>query len=406
MRLAYLMNSYPMTSTTFVRREIEAHERAGLSVARFAIRPWEHALVDPRDIAEATKVLYLLSGGALGLTKGLFVELLRNPRGMARALRATAHLVGKARNARWKPLAYLLEAVALKRVTSGRRISHVHTHFSTNSAAVAMLSHLLGGPSYSVTVHGPDELFVLEENAVALKLHHSAFFAVITEYCRNVLLTHIPDAEVGKLHVVPCGLDMAEFERPAAVPDNRTLVCVGRLCAAKAQTLLVEAMAEVVKRYPEARLILIGDGEKRPAIERAIAAHGLEDTVTLAGWRKNDDVRAALRDARALVLPSLAEGLPIVIMESLALGRPVLSTKINGIPELVDDSCGWLVEPGDVRALAVGLDAVLSADRDSLTRMGRSGHARVAARHNQDVSAAQLRDLFGQAIGVPVGTGH
>jgi glycosyltransferase involved in cell wall biosynthesis len=339
---------------------------------------------------------YLLEAGWQRLVGEFLAEGVSNPRGMARALGATLHLIGKARHSRWKPLAYLLEAVALKRLTVAQGVDHVHTHFSTNSAAVAMLAHLLGGPPYSVTVHGPDELFVIEENAVALKLRHAAFFAVITAYCRRVLLDQIPNACAEKLIIVPCGLDMRDFAAPTAVPDTQTLVCVGRLCEAKAQTLLVEAVGQVVAQYPGMRLILIGDGETRPTIERAIVQHGLSANVTLVGWRSNEDVRAALRAARALVLPSLAEGLPIVIMESLALGRPVLSTAITGIPELVDDSCGWLVPPDDVGALAEGLATVLSTDHGTLSAMGRAGRARVEARHDQDVNAARLRDLIGQ----------
>jgi glycosyltransferase involved in cell wall biosynthesis len=182
------------------------------------------------------------------------------------------------------------------------------------------------------------------------------------------------------------------------VPEGQVLVCVGRLCAAKAQHLLVEALARVVGRYPGVKLVLIGDGDTRSRIEQTIVAQGMERNVELAGWRTNAQVREALKDARALVLPSLAEGLPIVIMESFALGRPVLSTVINGIPELVDETCGWLVAPGDVDALVPALEALLAADRDALSGMGRIGRARVEELHDQDANAARLRDLIGQAI--------
>ena len=399
MKLAYLMNTYPITSTTFVRREIEAHERAGVPVDRFAIRPWADRLVDPRDIAEAGRVTYLLGKGAARLVGGFVAEAAANPLGMTRALAATFALIRAARRERWKNPVYLLEAVALKRDAAARGIDHVHVHFSTNSAAVAMLSHRLGGPGYSVTVHGPDELYVLAENAVELKLRHAAFFAAITEYCRGVLDDHTGHALSDRIRIVGCGLDMSEFPAPTDVPDSETLVCVGRLCEAKAQTLLVAALAQVVADHPGVRLVLIGDGDTRPEIERLVAEHGLAGHVELAGWKSNADVRAALTAARALVLPSLAEGLPIVLMESFALGRPVLSTRITGIPELVDDSCGWLVEPGDVAALVPALKALLAATPDRLSEMGRIGRARVEAMHDQDRNAAQLRALIEATVG-------
>lgn len=394
MKLAYFMNTYPLISTTFIRREIEAHERAGVPILRFAIRPWDSALVDPKDIAEAQKVTYLLRLGAVRLVAGALREAVLNPVRMARALAATLHLIRKARTERWKNFAYLLEAVALKQRTVAAGVTHLHTHFSSNSAAVAMLCRMLGGPPYSVTVHGPDELYVMEENAVALKLRHAAFFAVITEYCRGVVDGHTGGAFADKLKVLRCGLDLRDFETVTAVPDTKHLVCVGRLCAAKAQTALVEALAQVVEAHPGVKLLLIGDGDTRPDIEALIARHGLEAHVTLAGWKSGAEVQEAIRQARALVLPSLAEGLPIVLMEAFALGRPVLSTTITGIPELVDDSCGWLAAPGDAQALVAPLEDLLTRSPEALTQMAGIGRARVEQLHDQDRNAALLRDLF------------
>lgn len=395
MKLAYLLNTYPITSTTFIRREIEAHERHGLSVDRFAIRPWDQDLVDPWDIAEKERVFYLLGGGSLPLLAAFLRESLGNPRGVARALKATAHMMRKAAGfGRLKTLIYFLESVVLKQQLTARGISHVHAHFSTNSAAVVMLSHLMGGPGYSMTLHGPDELYEMTENALTLKVHHARFVAVITAYCREVVDAHTRRRYGDKIHIVRCGLDMEEFAGVSDVPDTQDLVCVGRLCKAKAQPLLMEAVAEVVREYPDLRLILIGDGEERAEVERRIALHDLSRNVDLVGWKSNEDVRKALTQARALVLPSLAEGLPIVIMESLALGRPVLSTRITGIPELVDAECGWLAEPGDRETLVQALKALLSQSPKVLSRMGRIGSERVAALHDQDQNAALLRDLI------------
>jgi glycosyltransferase involved in cell wall biosynthesis len=393
-RVAYLMNTYPMTSTTFVRREIEAHERAGNNVDRFSVRSWSTALVDPLDIAEAQRVTYLLDKGVMQLFWIFLAEVLGNPRGMLRALQSTWYLLRKSRRKKWKNIAYLVEAVALKRDALARDIDHIHTHFSTNSAAVAMLSRRLGGPKYSVTVHGPDELYELKENAVDLKIKHAEFFVAITEYCRSVLDAFTMGVYSYKIHIIRCGLDMEDFPAPTEVPANKTLVCVGRLCEAKAQTLLVQAIARTINNHPDLQLILIGDGDTRKEINQLISAHCLESYVKVVGWKSNADVRKILSEARALVLPSLAEGLPVAIMESLALGRPVLSTRITGIPELVDEKCGWLVEPGNVAELASALDALLSTKPKQLTKMALVGRARVQAAHDQGRNAILLRKLF------------
>lgn len=394
MKFAYLMNAYPMTSTTFIRREIEAHERAGFEVKRFAIRRWDQTLVDPKDIEDARITYYLLEQGALTLVLALLRELVVNLAGLFRATRATLKMMRNSGGQKWKQVAYLMEAVLLKQRTVEQGIDHLHAHFSTNSAGVAMLSHLMGGPSYSITVHGPDELFEMPQNSLTLKVHHAAFVVVITDYCHRTVDEHTRRAYTGKIHVVRCGLDLREFQDQSDVPRTRDLVCVGRICKAKAQTLLVEAIGEIVGTYPDVQLTLIGDGDQRPAVEATIDRLGLHENVEIAGWKQNEEVRDALKAARALVLPSLAEGLPIVIMESFALARPVLTTKIYGIPELVDTSCGWLAQPGDKDTLVNSLLDLMSKDTKELSKMGMEGRARVIRYHDQDANAQQLQDLF------------
>ena len=150
----------------------------------------------------------------------------------------------------------------------------------------------------------------------------------------------------------------------------------------------------MVANHPGLELIFIGDGEDRAQIEARVQDLGLKNHVTLAGWGTGAEVRAAIAGARMLALPSYAEGLPIVLMEALAMGRPVVTTRITGIPELVDERCGWVVDPGDVPALTRALEAALNAPPDVLARMGTEGRQRVAKNHNQDASARILRLHF------------
>lgn len=269
----------------------------------------------------------------------------------------------------------------------------------------------MGGPGYSFTVHGPDELIDPAANALDDKVAGARFVVAISDYCQGVVRRESAPEEAGKVHVVRCGIELSEFDgagpapveaAPAAraestedgTPLPRSLVCVGRLCPQKAQTLLVEAAAALRAAHPDLRIVLIGDGETRPEMEAGIARHGIAPMIELRGWGTNDEVRAALREARALVLPSLAEGLPVVIMEALAMRRPVISTRITGIPELVDASCGWIVPPGDAGALAEAIAACLDAPDDVLRAMGREGLARVRAMHDQSANAAALRELI------------
>lgn len=184
-----------------------------------------------------------------------------------------------------------------------------------------------------------------------------------------------------------------------AIPDARRLVCVGRLCAQKGQVLLIKAAAEVVKRGAELELVLVGDGEMREAVEAEIARHGLESCVTVTGWASGEEVVRQIEAGRALVLPSFAEGLPVVIMEALALGRPVISTYVGGIAELIEPGInGWLVAAGSVPALVDAMVEALDAVPERLQEMGEAGAHRVAERHSATKEACRLGNLFGEAI--------
>ncbi|MGA4555038.1 glycosyltransferase family 4 protein [Methylorubrum aminovorans] len=398
MKVAYLMNTYPLPSTTFIRREIEALEHLGCRIRRYAIRAWPQALVDPRDRAEATATHYLLTRNLAGLLAAALLEAGLNPLGLARSLRPWMRLARAARNGWVRPVAYLLQAAYLRRRAAAEGIDHIHVHFATNAATVAMLARRMGGPSYSFTTHGPDEFEAPERFGFAEKIAHAQFVVAISEYCRDRLAGLARPEDAAKIRVARCGLALEEFAPPQPPrADNRTFVCVGRLCPAKAQAAIPAAVAALRWRYPDLKVILIGDGESRAEVEAARRRHDVADRVILHGWASNAEVRDRIAASRALLLPSLAEGLPVVIMEAFALGRPVVSTRVAGIPELLDDSCGWLIPPGDVRALMRAMESALSAAPDALAARGAVGRERVERLHDRRLLAGTLIGLFREA---------
>ncbi len=402
MKIAYLMNSYPMTSTTFIRREIHALEELGVDVKRFAVRAWAEELVDPRDIAERDKTTYLLTGNTVGLLWSFAKELAVNPWGLAKAVAASFKLWRAAGRDFVRHVAYLLEAIELRQRLQKARLKHVHVHFATNATTVAMLCGVLGGSTYSFTVHGPDELVEPYRLSYDLKMRNAAFVAAISNFCRVQLARFGGAHHWNKIEIVPCALDLEEFKRDSnTVSANNTFVCIGRLCHQKAQTLLPDAIEPLVDEFPDLKIILVGDGETREEIEDKIAKKGLEEHFELVGWRSNEEVRSTLRGARAMVLPSFAEGLPVSIMEAFALGKPVISTYIAGIPELVDGSCGWIVPAGDIEALTAALMDCLMTSESELAKMGEIGRSRIEARHDVRRSATILRDCF-QAYAEPM----
>jgi glycosyltransferase involved in cell wall biosynthesis len=218
----------------------------------------------------------------------------------------------------------------------------------------------------------------------------------VSDYGRSQLFRWSRHGDWGKVHVVHCGVDETFLNHPPTpVPAAARLVCVGRLAEQKGQLLLVEAAAVLAREGVAVELVLVGDGPMRGEIEKLIERHGLRDRVRIAGWTGSDGVREQLLSARAMVLPSFAEGLPVVIMEALALGRPVISTYVAGIPELVRDrECGWLVPAGSVPALVEAMREAVAAPVWKLEQMGRTGAALVAERHDAKKEAAKLTALI------------
>jgi glycosyltransferase involved in cell wall biosynthesis len=396
LRVAYLVNQYPKVSHSFIRREIQALERQGVVVERIAARGWADELPDAADRAERERTRYLLRGGVFAILGAALATAATRPLRFLRAFRLALAMWRRSSRSVFHHLAYLAEACLLVRWTDAARVDHLHAHFGTNPAEVAMLARAIGGPPYSFTAHGPEEF----DSPRALGLdetgRRAAFVVAVSSFGRSQLMRWLPAGDGAKVRVVHCGLEPA-FHRSALAEAQAAprLVCVGRLCEQKGQLLLIEAAGRVVAAGRALELVLAGDGEMRPEVEARIDALGLRQHLRVTGWIANDRVREEILAARALVLPSYAEGLPVVIMEAMALRRPVISTYVAGIPELVrDGESGWLVPAGDVDALARAIADALDASVDTLARLGEAAHARVLARHDIDTEAAKLASLF------------
>ena len=396
MKIAYLINRYPKASHSFIRREIRALEEHGLEVVRVSVRAPADDLVDARDVEEARRTHVLLARGGVELLTGVLHALATRPARLVRALFSALAQGRRSDRGALVHLVYLAEACALARLCRRAGVQHVHAHFGTNPPAVCRLAAELSDLEYSFTVHGPEEF----DRPAALKLGEkiagASFVAAVSEFSRSQLFRWAEHRHWDKIHVVHCGVDELFLGAEVTpVPAAPRLVCVGRLCEQKGQLLLVEAVAELARAGLDFELVLAGDGELRGPIEAALARHGLGARVRITGWVSNERVRAEILAARALVLPSFAEGLPVVLMEALALGRPVVSTFVAGIPELVvPGRSGWLVPAGDASALAAALRAVLAAEPSALADMGRAGAERVRAAHDARLEAGKLARLF------------
>ena len=395
-KIAYLTNQYPKVSHTFIRREIQALEDEGLEVERYSVRRTTDALADPADRDEAERTKVVLDGGVTGLAAGLARNALQRPACFAKAAARAVRMGVRSERGIARHVAYLAEACVLRDWMKRASVDHVHVHFGTNSTTVALLCKELGGPSYSFTVHGPEEFDKPELIRLSEKIEEAEFVAGVSSFGRSQLYRRVDAEHWPKVHVVRCGVDASFLDgNGVAFPSAPRLVCVGRLCEQKGQLLLIEAAGRLKEAGLDFELILVGDGEMRRDVEKRIAEYGLERNVTITGWMSGQDVREELLKARAMVLPSFAEGLPVVIMEALGLGRPVISTYVAGIPELVENGkCGWLVPAGSVDALEDAMRQVLEASPADLARLGEEGRRRVAEFHDVRKNARTLHELM------------
>ncbi len=396
MKIAYVLNSYPQPSHSFIRREVQALERQGIAVLRLAMRPGSSPLVDPGDQAEASKTEYVLQMGMLTLLLGLLRQALGGPRGFLQTLSLAMRLGRVSQVGVLRHLIYLAEASYVVARCKAEGVDHIHAHFGTNATAVALLAQALGGPGYSFTTHGPEEFDAPVSLSLGEKINRARFAVAISSFGKSQLSRWADFGVWDQLKVVHCGIEPAKFADPAPLPEGPLrLAAIGRFVEQKGQMVLVRAMAEVVQSRPEVQLVLIGDGEMRAGLEVAIAAAGLQGNVTLTGWLSEAGVRAELAASHALVMPSFAEGLPMVVMEAMAAARPVLATYIAGTPELVlPGETGWLVPAGEAGILAEAIVELAQVSPERLAAMGALARERVLERHDSDIEAGRLADLF------------
>jgi glycosyltransferase involved in cell wall biosynthesis len=401
LRIAYLVNQYPKVSHSFIRREILAVESHGFDIIRVAVRGWDGDVVDPEDLQERRQTHYVLERGWARLLLAALKRAIFNPAKFGRALALAARMSRRSDRPLAIHLAYLAEACLVRDWLAAAKVRHVHAHFGTNPAELAMLVRVLGGPAFSFTAHGPEEFDKPHALHLAEKMRAAEFVVGVSSFGTSQLRRWVNASEWPKIREIHCGLgDDYLAANPAGPPSGTTLLCVGRLCEQKGQLLLVLAAAELARRGREFQLVLAGDGEMRGEIEALVASHGLGPRVRITGWLSSEQVRTEIIASRAMVLPSFAEGLPVVIMESMALRRPVLSTCVAGIPELVlPGHTGWLVPAGNADLLADAMDAILGTPEQELEAMGRQGRERVLQRHSARSEAGKLAAAIREAAG-------
>jgi glycosyltransferase involved in cell wall biosynthesis len=398
MKVLYLINQYPKNSHTFVRREIQGVEALGIEVTRVSIRPFADNFVEVADNEEAMRTRVVLRNGALGLLPSVLTVACKHPRRLLSAIGRTFSLARGAERGLGVHFAYLSEACFLLRICQRESVDHIHAHFATNPPIVAMLVKALGGPGFSFTAHGSEEYYRARSLKLAEKVADAKFVAAISRFGRSQLQLFAKLDTHDRIHIVHCGLDAAFLDSlNVSSPSGNHFLFVGRLCQQKQPLILLEAAALLAADGFDFHLDIVGEGELSLEVEAAVRKHKLKPYVTLHGTVDGAEVRRLIVASRAMVLSSSAEGLPVVLMESMALQRPVVTTCIAAIPELVRPGIeGWLVPTGHAQALANAMAEALNTSSEELARMGQAAASRARERHDIRVSASRMVKLFQQ----------
>jgi colanic acid/amylovoran biosynthesis glycosyltransferase len=395
-RVAYLANPYPAISHTFIFREIQSLRKNGLEVFPVSVdRSIDLCKMTQEEQCEAEGVKVLKEISPFSAVSAFFRVFIRSPLGFMKMTLMTLGLCLKGPKSIVKAFGYLAETIIFLDWIEEKKIDHIHEHFANPTAFIAMLANRYNDWGYSISVHGPDVFYQVDATMLVQKIMRARFVRCISHYCRSQLWRLVPVAMWNKFHIVHCGVDPEVF-RPAGRPENAIpeILCVGRLTSAKGQHILLNAARAVKEQGLKFRLTFIGDGEDRPSLEEQILELHLEEEVSLTGALGQNRVMDYYRKADLFVLPSFAEGVPVVLMEAMALEIPVISTRITGIPELIEhERTGLLVTPGNSVELAEAIVRVLK-DRDLGRRLGGEGRKAVLDGFNQNENNQYLRRLF------------
>ena len=399
--IGYVTNIYARASDSFIRGEVQQLRSMGHTVHTFSIRrAKEDQNISQEICQEQSTTDYILSHNPLRLLLSFLSGCLRSPLRMFATLRLARQTTAAGLKAKVWQVAYMLEASYLAERAGKLGIQHLHNHIPVGVGTVTMLAARLAELPYSLTIHGFPTFYEMKRWAVPEKIFRSAFTACISSFCRSQCMIWLPASDWPKLKIIHCGLNGTFLAAPSSpLLDDPRLVCVARFSGEKGHHVLLDAVRILVEQRRKVKLVLVGDGPSRPQIELAVKELQLQEHVQLIGWRDAETVREKILNARALVLPSFAEGLPVVIMEAFALKRPVISTYVAGIPELVENGVnGWLVPAGSAEALADAMRQALASSPEKLARMGQAGYERVTQNHDVCKEAQKLAALFRGAI--------
>ncbi|MEO8228382.1 MAG: glycosyltransferase family 4 protein [Chloroflexota bacterium] len=399
LRVAYVMSRFPKLTETFILFEMAAVERQGPEIRLFPLLRERESAMHPEAAPYVARATYLpfLSPAILG-SHGYFLR---------HAPRRYLGTLGAMLRGTWRSPNFLLGGIGIfpkvvhaARLMQRDGVSHVHCHFATHPALAGFLIQRLVGIPYSFTAHGSD--LHVDRTMLCRKVAEAAFTVTISDDNRAVFEREC-GGPITSLEVIHCGVDTTVFHpvpRMAASDRPLAILAIGTLHEVKGQTHLIEACRLLATAGVPFTCRFVGEGPDRAALEHQVADAGLSDRVEFLGRRTRAEIASLIGSSDVLVAASVPtrsgkrEGIPVVLMEAMSAGLPVVASALSGIPELVvDGSSGLTVPPGDAAAIAAALRR-LHVDPELRTRLGVAARERVMAEFDVDRNAHRLIERF------------
>ena len=399
-KFAYLLSGYPAVPHSFFLNEILQLRQLGFDIEVASINPPDRPkeALPQVELDESTKTYYVKSQPILRILGSLLSVLMFRPKVFSRGLIYALRLGGWDLRSKLFALFYLAEALLVGKWMQRRGCSHLHVHFSTEVATVGLLTSVAWNIPYSLTVHGPDEFHNVDEFYLAQKIEQAKFVICISDFCRSQLMRISSWQHWDKFEVVRLGVDSAIFA-PSHRPDKETgdiltVVCVGRLVSAKGQFILIRAIEDLLEQGYALRLKLVGGGKDKSALQSYVESRGLTSVVELTGALNHGETRQVLRSADLFVLASFAEGIPVALMEAMAMEIPCISTRVAGIPELIRDEIDGLLTPASSQTELSNAMKRLIEDSQLRRRLSIAGRKRVLALHDLKTNTRALAATY------------
>jgi glycosyltransferase involved in cell wall biosynthesis len=408
LRIAYLISRYPAISHTFILREIRELRRLGADIYPVSVNPPDRPVsqLSEEERTEAGTTVCLKRMNTAQIAGAIWRTLTTCPAGLAAGLQLAFRLGGTDPKAVTKCLFYLAEAILTGDFLRRQQLSHIHVHFATPAATVALFVKEVFGIPFSMTVHGPDEFYDVSAHHLPEKIAAASFICTISSFCRSQLMKLSSPEHWSKMELSPLGVDPQIF-RPRHVRCSGTdspfrILCLGRLVAAKGQAVLLGAVRILARQGRPVLATFAGDGPDRQQLEAMARDYGVHRHVVFLGGVNPEFVGDLYATSDAFVLPSFAEGIPVVLMEAMAMEVPCVTTVINGIPELITSGeSGLLVPPSDEAQLAAAIENLI-ADAPLRQAIGKAGRRRVTASYDLTRNVARLHNIFCRRLGAGV----